>query len=128
MRATVLLADGRKLEADIKPGDWVRFERAYGMNVSDLSMPKLDAEGNPVVDDDGDPVRVTSPVARSEHNYFIAYSALKRTKQYEGDFDSFLDLIDEDIDVVEEAVPLERPNDSSQLSPPVTVATPTPSP
>lgn len=54
-----------------KPGDLVRFEREYKISAASLGE-------NPML----------------EHVFFIAYTALKRTGDFEGDFDAFLDLAD----------------------------------
>lgn len=107
LKITVRMSDGSSLEAeDIKPGDMVRFERQFGISFSDLYVEKTDADGNAVIDPTTyEPVRVPSPESRIEHTLFLAYAALKRTQQFTGTFDDFLDGID-DFDAEDEAVPL----------------------
>lgn len=127
MHVTATLSDGSTIEADIKAGDWVRFERKFGFRVSDLGVNKVDEDGKPVLGADGTPVREVSPEARADHDFYLAYLALSRTKQFPGDYEAFLDAIDE-LGSEDEAGPLDGPNNSSPPSPPEPDAVPPPSP
>ena len=73
--------DGVSQEVTPKLGDLVRFERQYDVPASSL--------------DD---------TARIEYVFYIAWLAMSRTGDYEGDFESFLDVVE-----VGESVPLEPP-------------------
>lgn len=66
---TVTLTDGREIEVRSTPGDLVRFERHFGIAASGIGE-------------------------KFEHIMFLAYTALKRTGEVDGDFDSFLDQIE----------------------------------
>lgn len=62
---------GTEYNVQPKPGDLVRFERQY-----DVPASSLDEN------------------TKLEHVLFIAWTCLKREGNYEGDFESFLDLAD----------------------------------
>lgn len=87
MATTIHFTDGHDAVApDAKPFDLVAFERKFAIGVSELM---------------GD--------FRLEHTLFIAWHALKRTGQYDGDFEAFLNDVDDfdSGDDSSEAVPLE---------------------
>jgi hypothetical protein len=77
--------DGVSQEVTPKLGDLVRFERQYDVPASSL--------------DDN---------ARIEYVFYIAWLAMSRTGDYQGDFESFLDVVE-----VGEPVPLEPPTSPS---------------
>ena len=70
MKFKVSFDDGRTLEVGATPGDIVRFERQYGFPASQIETD-----------------------TRVEYVMFLAWCALKRTKQFDGDFDDFLDHV-----------------------------------
>jgi len=81
----LITIDGVAQEVTPKLGDLVRFERQYDVAASSL--------------DDN---------TRIEYVFYIAWLAMSRTGDYDGDFESFLDVVD-----VGESVPLERPTPPS---------------
>lgn len=88
---------GDTYDTQFKPGDMIRFERHTGRGMS--SLASTDKDGNPSV--------------KLEDLAFLAFAALTRTDRFEGDFDAFIDQL-EDIELVAgEAVPPTPPAASS---------------
>jgi len=70
MKLTVNYIDGRTFQADLTPGDFVRFERHFGIAASAVAESGL-----------------------LEHVYYLAWLAASRSKNTDLDFDSWLDTI-----------------------------------
>ena len=88
---------GEDYDAKFKPGDMIRFERHTGRGMS--SLASTDKDGNPSV--------------KLEDLAYLAFAALTRTDRFDGDFDAFIDQL-EDIELVAgEAVPPTPPAASS---------------
>lgn len=79
MQFEVAYQDGRKMSVTAKPKDFVAFERQYGRSMTEI------AENAPL-----------------EWLYYLAWSPLHRSAQEPGDFDAFLDVVD-DVTPVEDA-------------------------
>lgn len=90
IRSTVEMADGTMFDIRVMPGDVVRMERHYGVSLAKLSA----------TDDDGRPL---GDGVLTEHAMFMAWSALTRTGDWSGDFESFLDQVAVVEDVAPEA-------------------------
>jgi hypothetical protein len=78
--STVEMADGTEYSIRVMPGDVVRMERHYGVSMAKLTA--TDADGHPL----GDGIL-------TEHAMFMAWSALSRTGEWSGDFESFIDQV-----------------------------------
>jgi hypothetical protein len=72
--AMSVMVDGKKLSVRLKPGDLIRYERKF-----DKPMSALGGE-------DG---------VRFEELAFLAFTALARTGEFEGEFDEMLDRLDD---------------------------------
>lgn len=71
----------------LKAGDMVRFEQHFGRSLMD----------GVEVDKDGTPSGFKFGMTEL---FFLAYTALHRTGEFDGDFDAFVDVVD-DVDVGE---------------------------
>lgn len=80
INATVEMADGTTYTVRVMPGDVMRMERHYKVSMAKLSA--TDDKGNLT----GDGVLV-------EHAMYMAWSALVRTGEWSGDFDTFMDQV-----------------------------------
>jgi hypothetical protein len=78
----LITINGTTHEVVPKPGDLVRFERQYDVPASSM--------------DDS---------TRVEYVFYIAWCAMKRTGDFTGDFEEFLDLAD----TADDPTPLEPP-------------------
>jgi len=75
--------DGEEYDAKFKPGDMIRFERHTGRAMTALAETTKDG----------------APSVKLEDLAFLAFAALTRTDRYEGDFDAFIDVL-EDIELL----------------------------
>lgn len=73
---------GDQFDVAFKPGDLIRFERHTGRPIADLANTNGDGAVN----------------FKMEDLAFLAFAALTRTDRYDGDFDAFIDDLD-DIDL-----------------------------
>ena len=91
LNRTVILTDGRRLSATIIIADLVTFERQY-----DADAP------------------LTSQ--RIEHCLFLAWAALKRQGDVDGEFDDFLPLVEDFESTDEPAPPVPKGERSKKVS------------
>ncbi len=94
-----IAVDGDTFEVSSKARDIINFERHFGVASTALAARKTrDADGN---------VELDSSHIRQEWLLYLAWSAAKRTGRFGGDFEAFLDALDEfpTIKAQEPAVP-----------------------
>ena len=77
--AMTVTVNGEDMEARFKPGDLIRYERHFNEPLT--SLGGVDSDGNPNV--------------RMESLAFLAFAALTRIDRFEGDFDAFVDALDD---------------------------------
>lgn len=100
MRITIE-ADGKTVDAEVTPGDIIRFEDEFGVSLASLQVKA----GKDI------------PAGHLRKTLFLAWCVAKRTKKTELPFIDWCDTVAVGADVkVEDSVPLDQPPSDSPSS------------